>query len=66
MNSNTDLLPLCFNIRSLCANFDTFTDNNKNLYTTEGYEAFHNDRYDDRMQRMEVYLYILQIFTNSK
>ena len=63
MNSNTDLLLLNFNTRSIGANFDTFNgftnllnkkfeilsfseswlnDNNKNLYTIEGYEAFHN------------------------
>ena len=69
MNSNTDLLQLNFNIRSLGVNFDTFNcftnllnekfdilnfseswlnDNNKNLYTIEGYEAFHNVRCDGR------------------
>ena len=73
MNSNTDLLLLCFNIRSIGANFDIFNcftnplnkkinilyiyisfseswliDNNRNLYTIEGYEAFHNVRCDDR------------------
>ena len=62
MNSNTDLLLLYINIRSISANFNTncFTnllnkkfnilsfseswlnDNNKNLYTIEGYDAFHN------------------------
>ena len=69
MNSNTDLLLLNFNIRSIGANFDTFNcftnqlikkfdilrfseswlnDNNKNLYTKEGYEAFHKVRCDGR------------------
>ena len=69
MNSNTDLLLLNFNVRSIGANFDTFNgftnllnkkfdilsfsqswlnDNNKNLYTIEGYEAFHNIRCDGR------------------
>ena len=69
MNSNTDLLLLNFNIRSIGANLDTFNcftnllnkkidihsfseswlnDNNKNLYTIEGYEAFHNVRCDGR------------------
>ena len=69
MNSNTDLLLLNFNIRSIGANLDTFNcftnllnkkfdilsfseswlnDNNKNLYTIGGYEAFHNVRCDGR------------------
>ena len=69
VNSNTDLLLLNFNIRSIGANFDTFNcftnllnkkfvilsfseswlnDNNKNLYTIEGYYAFHNLPCDGR------------------
>ena len=69
MNSDTDLLILNFNIRSIGANFDTFNcftnllnkkfdilsfskswlnDNNKNLYTIEGYDAFHNVRCNGR------------------
>ena len=86
MNSNTDLLLLNFNIRSIGANFDTYNcftnllnkefdilsfseswlnDNNKNLYTIEGYEAFHNVRCNGRRGR-GFYLYIFQMFSNRK
>ena len=69
MNSDTDLLLLKFNIRSIGANFDKFNcfinllnnkfdivsfseswlkNNNENLYTIRGYDAFHNVRCDGR------------------
>ena len=68
INSNTDLLLLNFNIRSIGAILDTFNcftnllnkkfdilsfseswlNNNRNLYTIGGYEAFHNVRCDGR------------------
>ena len=85
MNSNTDLPLLNFNIRSIGANFDTFScltnllnkkfdiftfseswlnDNNKNLYTIEGYDAFHNVRC--AVAEVEIYLHIFQMFSNPK
>ena len=85
MNSNTDVLLLNFNIRSIGANFDIFNcftnlvnkkfdilsfseswknDNNKNLYTIEGYDAFHNVRCDGRIG-IGLFVYIPNVFKSK-
>ena len=53
MNSNTNLLLLNFNLLNKKNDILSFSeswlnDNNKNLYTIKGYDAFHNVRCDSR------------------
>ena len=62
-NCFTNQLNKKFDILSFSESW--LNDNNKNLYTIEGYDAFHN-MFDVTVAEVEVYLYIFQMFSNPK